>query len=318
MQRNLLNQQAFREYVESEVTTALPISDEVPGRIILNPSTRSLELICQSESIPDLSLFPSFEGELRYDSSKSASFAHLTVRTPAQMFESYLFLMTIVFGIERGETLTQSFHNSLDSFSYLLEKNGVLSQEKQLGLFGELIFLDRLSAVRGTEAALASWQGPVAGEHDFTLDDCDIEVKTTGSESRIHKIGSIQQLSPKLDRKLYFLSIQATKTGSSSGNSLASLTLAMMPKFGDHVEAFKAKLNRAGWKQEHNHLYSALYALRDEPLLFAVDSEFPKITESGLQLSENLRPRIFNISYRVNLDGISGYQTIEEFLEAAQ
>lgn len=314
MQKNLLNFEGFSQYLESNLTVALPISEAVDGKIVLEPVDDSLTLVCPANAVPDLSLYPIFDAKLRFDSLSSSSKAHLKVSAPSRMFEAYLFLMNIVFLLEQDQDFPSSFHQALDNFSYLVEKQGILSSEKQTGLFGELLMLDRLTDSLGFSTALEGWQGPRSGEHDFTLSEFDLEVKTTASESRTHRIGSLQQLLPVLNRDLYFLSIQLTTSSSVEALSLSKLASRLLNESGKAELTLRQKLNSAGWRDEHNHLYNVPWVLREEPLVFPVGSMFPTLTQSNLSLAEELRPRIYDISYRINLDSLDGGVPLDTFI----
>lgn len=51
-----------------------------------------------------------------------------------------------------------------------LPRAGILSEEEEIGLHGELIVLERLlSALQDSAAVMAMWQGPLRGLHDFKL-----------------------------------------------------------------------------------------------------------------------------------------------------
>src|SRR5439155_9457885 len=57
-----------------------------------------------------------------------------------------------------------------------------LGDEEQLGLYGELLFLEEL-ITRNIQPASAvdAWKGPLKDPHDFHLGSVHVEVKTTAS-----------------------------------------------------------------------------------------------------------------------------------------
>lgn len=71
------------------------------------------------------------------------------------------------------------------------------SHDQRLGLFGELILLERLSLAVGMDLAIAAWKGPQRGLHDFASGKYAIEVKTSlGAYGLVH-VGSLDQLHVK-------------------------------------------------------------------------------------------------------------------------
>ena len=90
---------------------------------------------------------------------------------------------------------------------------GVLSPEKQHGLFGECLLLHKLVGIalqRGfpIQEVILRWWGPNGGAKDFASVGCFIEVKTTSGNSRRHHIPSIDQLeAASADGKGYLFSV---------------------------------------------------------------------------------------------------------------
>lgn len=69
-------------------------------------------------------------------------------------------------------------------------------QERMMGLYGELVLLERLASVVGLDRAIASWTGPERRLHDFETAGAAIEVKTSvGPRGMVH-VGSLDQLDP--------------------------------------------------------------------------------------------------------------------------
>ena len=61
-------------------------------------------------------------------------------------------------------------------FADLLEEKLLLGPERQLGLLGELLFLERLVGTGGV-VALDAWLGPMGEPHDFRLQKREFEVE---------------------------------------------------------------------------------------------------------------------------------------------
>ena len=84
--------------------------------------------------------------------------------------------------------------------------------ERQMGLFGELSFLNNIAAKQvGFEEALSSWVGADFDKQDFLFNDCAVEIKTYKASKSPHiTISSAYQLyttKEKLYLAVYSLSI---------------------------------------------------------------------------------------------------------------
>jgi len=70
-----------------------------------------------------------------------------------------------------------------DFMSY--PRAGILSEDEEIGLHGELIVLEKLLAILPDSAAvMGMWQGPLRGLHDFKLPVGSLETKATISSTR--------------------------------------------------------------------------------------------------------------------------------------
>ena len=107
-------------------------------------------------------------------------------------------------------------------FMHTVEK--VLSPEKERGLFGELIVLERLLK-RGVDKPLADiWTGPMRNEHDFILSAAEaLEVKTSSSKLPfVPKIDNIMQLDSTDRNDLLLVAVHLSEDP--EGVTLAELT----------------------------------------------------------------------------------------------
>lgn len=124
-----------------------------------------------------------------------------------------------------------------------------LSEDTQVGLIGELRYLDLLLSISddGTARARAmeAWRGFDRSTHDFVLGRRAVEVKTTLGASSTHYISSIWQVDPRRDpngqpeQDLYLLSIGLTRASPTDGEpqgvpglSLPSMVEQILAKLG--------------------------------------------------------------------------------------
>jgi hypothetical protein len=90
--------------------------------------------------------------------------------------------------------------------------DGVLGQEEEVGLVGELSLLLALLRVHVEPTlTIESWQGPLDGVHDFVLGTGAIEVKTTLAASAFPAvIASLDQLDDSARRPLYIAAFRSS------------------------------------------------------------------------------------------------------------
>src|SRR5262249_28341141 len=159
------------------------------------------------------------------------------------------------------------------------------------------------------------WMGPNAGEHDFSLERHDIEVKTTTQERRIHTVQSSTQLEPSPGRLLFLLSLQIT-AGGLAGTTLAEAVAQVRRSIPAPLEEeLVEKLASCGWQSEHDTFYETRFLFRTSPILITIDGSFPRISADRLALLDpDVRTRISNLSYDVNVDGLGSEEGSTEFL----
>jgi hypothetical protein len=160
--------------------------------------------------------------------------------------------------------------DSLRAWNTLLQRVTLLSAERQAGLIAELCFLEFLAQKLSWTGAVAAWKGPFCEEHDFVLPGCDVEVKATVREQRIHQIGSLWQCLPKEGRRLCFLSVQLTTASNAEGESLAQRVRRVITAAEKEstfvVEEIQARLKEGGWRIDHAPLHLQRYLPRADQM----------------------------------------------------
>lgn len=195
----------------------------------------------------------------------------------------------------------------LRCFTDLLETKPLLALERQIGLIGELLFLERLIQKIGTRA-VDGWIGWMSEPHDFRLAKLEFEVKTTISAQRIHTINGIEQLVPSKDCTLCLVSTVLGPPGAGGGFSLTRKVEELTGLLaGDlaRLEQFNAALKGCEFRSEDSVHYSRLFAIRRPSAIIHVDAAFPAITRPGIQAV--LGPpasRIEGVRYDVNVEGL--------------
>jgi len=298
-------------YIDDGIPVQVPFNGTPWSSVIFNPRAGSLSLFIESvdgvgaaQPPSDISVSPGVL-DLRVGWYISTSRREL-------FFHFYCFVCAVADEmLLRLRSLHDAFEITVDSFRDLIEKETVLSDEKQIGLLAELLVLIEIAKCRPWSWCLNAWHSDANAEHDFNLGATDLEVKATMLQSRSHMVGSLQQLDPSIDRKLHLASFQFTRDDHADAMNLANI----VKQIADLIElsepqslaALNNRLHRVGYRSEHERFYSVGTAYRDAPLVFDVDDDFPRLVRSTLVFqNSSLSPRIGQVSYRINLDGLLG------------
>jgi hypothetical protein len=170
------------------------------------------------------------------------------------------------------------------------------------GIFGELLFLRELIARFGPKV-INSWEGPLGRDHDFqTGGSLAVEVKTSAKIP--YSINcNIRQLDHTLFKLLYIACYHVTP--SEEGSILPEIVNSIeksIPKEGSLLDKFYEKLIAAGYSRQQEPLYADFRLNYDEPVVFKVDDNFPKITQGSFINPPDAR--ISGIKYTLQLTNI--------------
>ncbi|MBZ9784272.1 PD-(D/E)XK motif protein, partial [Pseudomonas sp. REP124] len=95
-------------------------------------------------------------------------------------------------------------------------KTDVLSREQQIGLFGELWFLQYwLVPSVGLSRSIDMWRGPLGARNDFESQGVGIEIKTSSKVNGVHIINGVEQLLEPIDGVLFLFSLIVREEASS-------------------------------------------------------------------------------------------------------
>ena len=233
--------------------------------------------------------------------------------------EFYDFCCEVIDEIQvNGTSPAQAVDAEWGAWVRLLDREAILSREKQIGLIGELWLFNFLARDYDYELILDSWHRDNSAEHDFCYSNFDVEVKTTTNEQRIHLINSFYQLESSPDRDLFLLSVQLTPSAraavdSFSLSSMVDCLLKLAPT-QDLETAFKKRLEFTGWREDHSRHYRQTYLLRTNPSLILVDELCPRIVYQDLLKVKNIQiDRIKSISYRIDVSGLGTDDIPDQF-----
>ncbi|WP_181773439.1 PD-(D/E)XK motif protein [Amycolatopsis pittospori] len=246
-------------------------------------------------------------------------FFEVAVTTPALFSDAYPLLCSMADRIQiSGLSPSDALWATLDKMSRLLLAPDALSREREVGLFGELLFLAGLFEVVGVEKALEAWRGGTE-EHDFGLPTMDIEIKTTIGERRRHWVESLTQLEPTLGRPLWLVSHQLTPAGAGDGRFLSDLVDTIRAKIdsGASRYGFESTLAEAGWNDDHRSRLTTRWTQRSASQAYPVVDTFPRLTQSALLNSGVRLSLIPDVRYRIDLTDLATTPNLPEIIEAA-
>lgn len=183
-----------------------------------------------------------------------------------------------------------------------------LSVEQQVGLFGELIFLQSLLQANGPAGIIvSSWRGPSAANHDFICGDRSVEVKTTISNDWDSvRISNEHQLDSDglLTLVLLHLCLQAREGAGRTLPALIEEIRLLLPPELDPV--FTDLLADAGYLDTQQQLYQARGYTEKCRSYYHVCDGFPRIIPKDLQAG------LSQVKYRVSLSGCDEFSMPEE------
>jgi hypothetical protein len=185
-------------------------------------------------------------------------------------------------------------------------RNGLLSAEGQIGLFGELlvlrdVFLPNLEPLE----AVCCWTGPLADEQDFGYSDSLVEVKTTRStRDQTFTINSLAQLDTTSGHiTLAFQTLGVFEDDPPNGISLNGMVKAVREALGGNAAAISeldTRLTLSKYKQDphYDHLHFVPVSRR----MFSVTEDFPRIEPS------EVRSGIVKATYTVAVDSCLNFE----------
>lgn len=282
----------------------LPIPGNPACQLRLEPTERRLTLITPySYPEPDVSKLKniSFSSLL----SDGDELAEISVYVDGNIRGAYGLVASIVDEIQiEGLSLASAVATSVTRHRGVFTSRASMPLERELGLYGELLFLEFLINSVGPHSGISAWLGPWSEEHDFSFSDVSLEVKTTSSERRRHFIHGFGQLVPTGHKPLSLVSIQVTRTNKDSGRSLPQLVSDVRSSSKGHRAQLDERLVLWGWDDDSIDLYPTVWVLRSTPAAFDVDVTFPKITLESIASSASNSALIADLSYTVDLTSV--------------
>lgn len=301
------NRHLSRSAIEEYLVTAAPATVVVPGeptcRVVIDPSMQRMALRTPLQgSPPELGEFEHIRA--RSVSADGRPWSELMVDYGDHAHETYLLLSDVADMIQQnGLSFDVAVRSTLTMFEDLLSRTSGLSPEQQTGLYGELLFLGSCLRQMPHDAAVASWRGALAHEHDFVFPGLCIEIKATQQERRRHRIGRLEQLEPTPGSALWLMSVQLTQ-GYDDTRTLPELIDDVRIAAAGAQSALDAKLAQVGWRERDRPRYRERSTLRTRPAAYLVADDVPVLSRRHI---EQVSPRpelIVDAAYTIDLTSL--------------
>jgi hypothetical protein len=190
-----------------------------------------------------------------------------------------------------------------------LRRDG-FGQERMLGLYGELVVLERIASVVGMARAVAVWAGPERGLHDFEAGAFAIEVKTSQGASGAVRIGSLDQLDPSGLRELALCRVVVVPDDAGTGLSdVVARVRAAASAAGPTVRrGLDQRLLMSGYidPSERDAPFEALAVVGIEA--YRVSDVFPRVTR------ETVAAAVLSAEYRLDVTAATTSRMTEDAL----
>lgn len=297
------------DYIGRQLPAVIPITGKHGLSLVVGKNARTISLRIPYTGERTGLVSPYREVAYEIASVEGKPVLELVTSSPDLFHAFYLFAVLVAEHIEeRGDEVLDAIRRAQHVFGQLLVKRALLSEERQLGLNGELCVLQGILKGWG-KSGLSAWVGPAGERHDFRFGNLEIEVKSTTGTTRKHRINGAGQLEPSPRRTLYVLSLQFELAGLGGGHTLPGRVDSVRRLLCADVQlenAFQGYLKQLGYEAENAPLYIQRYQLRSRPALVLVDQECPKITgeELGKALAKSSLSRIGEIEYEIDLSGL--------------
>lgn len=191
---------------------------------------------------------------------------------------------------------------------------GRLGPEKQKGLIGELIFLEKWLLERFSPNEIFDfWTGPSGAPRDFTLGQLSVEVKSRrGNTKPFVKISSLDQLDTEGLNNLFLYVVQLNEAAASDPESFNLDDMLMRVRnrvleIDPGAESFlDMRLGEVGYSDEED--YSDLNWILSGEQIFHVHEGFPRIIRATVPAG------IQAVEYQLDITSLDAYQIGEDIL----
>lgn len=305
-----------RDYIESGLPGRVVVGTDPKVELFVDQGARRFGAILALPPRSTVPPSPFVDLDIAEVRTAGVRCVEITTQSASLFGTFYLFAVDIARAvIERGIPPIAALEASLSQWRALLQTSSLLSEEKQLGLAGELWLLERLTATHGP-AALDAWVGPGRQTHDFRLGPVEFEVKATTGGRRVHTINGLHQLTATPGSMLYLLSARYAD-GGAGGETLRDTVERIEALVGAAKrQAFADKLAAAGYRSADAAHYGRRRRLADRVRLIRVEDGVPRLTAEAMAIlpASFAAGAISDVSYRIDIDALGFEDGTPEFV----
>ncbi|TYB98809.1 PD-(D/E)XK motif protein [Micromonospora sp. WP24] len=297
-----LSRDDLEKYLAGTVPAALMLPGTPYCRVIIEPGPQRIVLRTprQAGDTVDVSGFEYVA--TRTVAAEGRTWSELVVDHGGQGVEAYLLVSDVADLMQlRGLSFGKAVQAATSTFQDLLSNAHGLPPERQTGLYGELLFVESCVDTMPPAQVLDAWHGYPRHEHDFVFPGFCLEVKTTRTERRRHRISGLEQLQPVPGTTLWLLSVQLTSSAPKAGRSLAELVDGVRDSLGAERDRFDTMLAQLGWRDRDRSLYQEPLTLRAPTTAYPVDDKFPVLDRSVVDAGCARPELIIDADYTIDL-----------------
>lgn len=206
---------------------------------------------------------------------------------------------SIISGCLDGRHPVEVIGENLEQVRKAFSRAGLeISENKQIGLVGELMVMLHIMIPAIGRRAVWQWSGPLSERHDFVGESVHVEVKSTTRSMDQHEISRLDQLRTQEGTRLLLVSVQLERS-IGGAHTIATLRQEILERLGNDgpvIDCFERKLQMMGW---HCGLVQSGTLLRFNPrslAVFAVEGPFPRLPD------DYIPPRgVVSVTYVINV-----------------
>jgi len=180
------------------------------------------------------------------------------------------------------------------------DTDGVLEPEAEIGLVGELLFLQMICRHKiPPTISITGWVGPIRGIQDFVLGSGAVEVKTTIAISGFTAtIDSLDQLDDARRQPLFLAALRLRLDA--QGLSLPGIIDEIRTMIDDPFDrgVFDTKLLHAGYLDATAEQYTRHF-VHQQTSVFRISEKFPRITRCAIS------PAILAARYQLDMERVA-------------
>lgn len=230
-----------------------------------------------------------------------------------------IFIEDLLKNIEGTTEVDKAFQQIQNQFGkwgrlFASIKGGLLSKERQRGLYGELIFLQGLlRSSTDYNKGIVTWTGPEGSNQDFSNHFSATEIKTSKATKPSVNIASELQLDYTVFKSLFLIVLHIDEI-SNGANSLKRLIEEIKFTLGnqsDLLQMFEEKLDRVGIPFGEEEYYDDTGFVVRSQNAYEVKEGFPVLTNNNIN-----NTAIHNVQYQIDMTACEPFEiTIDRVLK---